>query len=220
MRVLITEDDENLRLALEVSLRGAGFAVDVAADLPEADEARFVNSYDCAVFDRMLPSGDALRYVEGLRRSGWLVPVLFLTARDGLADRVDGLEWGDDYLAKPFAMGELIMRVRSLCRRSETAAPPVLRWHDIELDTGSHQVRRGGTLLTLTAKEFTVLERLMAAAGKVVPRGDLIAAGWDEVVPPTANVLEVVVGQLRRKLGPPPVVDTVRGVGYRLIPPG
>src|SRR3954471_17328037 len=104
VRVLITEDDDDLRVALDAALRSAGFAVDVAADLPDADEALFVNSYDCAVFDRMLPSDDALNYVRSRRNDGWLVPVLFLTARDSLADRIDGLRLGGDYLVKPFAM--------------------------------------------------------------------------------------------------------------------
>jgi len=219
VRVLVTEDDENQRLGVEVSLRGAGFAVDVAADLPEADEALSVNSYDCAVFDRMLPSGDALGYVQRRRRSGWPVPVLFLTARDGLGDRVDGLSWGDDYLVKPFAMAELIMRVRSLCRRGGTGPAPVLRWHDIELDTGRHEARRGGAPLTLTAKEFLLLHRLLAAAPRPVSRAELLAAAWDELVAPLSNVLDVAMTHLRRKLGPPPVLHTVRTVGYVLGPP-
>ncbi|PXY33170.1 DNA-binding response regulator [Prauserella sp. PE36] len=215
MRVLVTEDDENLRVAVEASLRGAGFAVDAATDLPEADEALAVNAYDGAVFDRMLPSGDALRYVEHRRRAGWPVPVLFLTARDAVTDRIAGLRWGDDYLVKPFAVAELVARVRSLCRRGATLPAPVLRAGDLELDTGRHEARRAGTLLTLTTKEFLVLERLVAKGGPV-PRAELIAAAWDELVPPASNVLDVLIAQLRRKLGPPPVLHTVRGVGYVL----
>ncbi|MCF6421185.1 MULTISPECIES: response regulator transcription factor [Amycolatopsis] len=216
MRVLVTEDDENLRVAVEASLRGSGFAVDVAADLPAADEAVSVNSYDCTVFDRMLPAGDALRYVAGLRQRGWPVPVLFLTARDTVDDRIAGLAHGDDYLVKPFAMAELVVRVRSLCRRGPALPAPVLRHGDVEVDTGRHEARRAGTPLTLTAKEFVVLERLVAAGGRPVPRSELIAAAWDEFVPPASNVLEVLIAGLRRKLGPPPVVRTVRGVGYLL----
>ena len=106
-----------MRLALDVALRGAGFAVDAAADLPEADEALSVHGYDCAVVDRMLPAGDALEYVAARRRAGWRVPVLFLTGRSVPAERVAGLAWGDDYLGKPFAVAELVVRVRSLCRR-------------------------------------------------------------------------------------------------------
>jgi two-component system OmpR family response regulator len=216
VRVLVTEDDAALRLAVDASLRGAGFAVDTAADLPQADEALSVNSYDCAVFDRILPGGDALRYVAARRQAGWPVPVLFLTGRDAVSDRVAGLAWGDDYLVKPFAVAELVVRVRSLCRRGEAGRAPVLRHADIELDTGRHEARRAGALLTMTAKEFAVLRRLLADAGQPVRREELIAAAWDELVPPASNVLEVVVAQVRRKLGAPPVLHTVRGVGYLL----
>jgi two-component system, OmpR family, response regulator len=215
VRVLVTEDDENLRVAIEGALRGAGFAVDVAVDLLSADEALSVNAYDCVVFDRMLPDGDALRYVEERRRDGWQVPVLFLTARDTVLDRIDGLTWGDDYLVKPFAVVELIARMRSLCRRGEMPTAPVLRHANLELDAARHEVRRGGSPLTLTTKEFLVLERLMTADGPV-SRAALVAAVWDEVVPPASNVLDVLVAQLRRKLGPPPLLHTVRGFGYLL----
>jgi two-component system, OmpR family, response regulator len=214
VRVLVTEDDEWLRLAVDGSLRGAGFAVDTAVDLPQADEALSVNLYDCAVFDRMLPAGDSLRYVAGRRRAGWPVPVLFLTARDAVSDRIDGLAWGDDYLVKPFAVAELVARVRSLCRRGDTVGPPVLRHAGLELDTGRHEARRAGQLLILTAKEFAVLQRLLAAGGEPVRRDELIAAAWDELVRPASNVLDVLIAQLRRKLGAPPVLHTVRGVGY------
>ncbi|ANN20021.1 DNA-binding response regulator [Amycolatopsis orientalis] len=216
MRVLVTEDDEDLRLAVEASLRGSGFAVDVAKDLPDADEALSVNAYDCVVLDRMLPAGDSLGYVSERRRDGWDVPVLFLTARDTVADRIAGLAWADDYLVKPFAMAELIARVRSLCRRGDPGAPPVLNFLDLELDVGRHEARRGGVTLALTGKEFAVLHRLMTTAGEPVRRRDLMDAGWDEQVPPAPNVLEVLIAQLRHKLGRPPVIHTVRGVGYVL----
>ena len=218
MRVLVTEDDDNLRLALESALRASGFAVDTAADLPQADEALFVNSYDCTVFDRMLPAGDALPYVHGRRRQGLQVPVLFLTARDSVTDRIDGLRLGDDYLVKPFAMPELVARVRSLCRRSTAGRPAILRCADVELDGGRHQVRREGVLLTLTRKEFLVLERLMSVPGRPVSRRELIEYAWDEMADPASNVLDVVIGQLRRKLRTPPLIHTVRGTGYLIAP--
>jgi two-component system OmpR family response regulator len=220
VRVLVTEDDDDLRLAVAVSLRGVGFAVDTADDLPAADEALFVNSYDCAVFDRMLPSGDALGYVRANRPRGLTVPVLFLTARDSVTDRIDGLRHGgDDYLVKPFASAELVARVRSLCRRSATSRQPaLLRCADVELDGGRHEVRRAGVLLSLTRKEFAVLERLMSTPGQPVSRTELIAVGWDEMAAPASNVLDVVINGLRRKLRQPPLIENVRGVGYRINP--
>ncbi|MFD5827544.1 winged helix-turn-helix domain-containing protein [Lentzea sp. NPDC060358] len=212
MRVLVTEDDDDTRFGVETSLRAAGFAVDVAGDLPAADEALFVNAYDCVVFDRVLPSGDALHYVKRRRQAGWTAPVLFLT---GIDNPVEGLPYGDDYLVKPFAMPELIARVGSLCRLTAVAPPPVLRHGDLELDLGRRTATRAGRALGLTVKEFTVLERLVAAQGRQVRRDDLVAAAWDAEVRPTSNVLDVVITALRQKLGPPPVVRTVRGFGYR-----
>lgn len=216
MRILLTEDDGDLRLAVLTSLRQAGFAVDAVADLPAADHALAVNDYDCAVFDRLLPSGDALDYVASRRRAGWRVPVLFLTGRSAPAERVAGLTWGDDYLGKPFAVAELVLRVRSLCRRGAPRPAPVLGHAGLRLDPGRYDLRRGENQISLTAKEFAVLHQLMAAGGEVVPRARLIAAAWDEQVAPTTNVLDVLVAQIRRKLGPPAVLHTVRGVGYLL----
>lgn len=215
--MLVTEDDENLRVALEFALRGDGFAVDTAADLPAADEALAVNSYDCAVFDRMLPSGDALQYVHQRRSTGWPMPVLFLTARDSVADRIDGLRiGGGDYLVKPFAMPELVARVRSLCRRDMTGQQAVLRYADVVLDGGKRQVSRAGVILTLTRKEYLVLERLMTTPVRPVSRRELIRYAWDEYADPASNVLDVVMARLRRKLKDPPLIHTERGAGYRL----
>jgi DNA-binding response OmpR family regulator len=215
VRVLVVEDDENLRVAIAGALRSAGFAVDAAGDLPAADEALSVNSYDCAVLDRMLPSGDALRYVQARRPA---VPVLFLTARDAVADRIAGLDAGDDYLVKPFAIEELEARVRRLCRRVAGGLPPVLRCGDLELDSGRHEVRRAGVLLTLTSKEFDVLRHLVARQHQPVGRSELIREVWDPLVDPASNVLDVVITQLRRKIRNPPMIHTVRGIGYRIEP--
>ena len=215
VRVLVIEDDANLRLAVEVALRGAGFAVDTVGDLPDADQALYVNAYDGAVFDRMLPSGDALRYVDHKRRAGWNLPVLFLTARDSLADRVDGLRvGGGDYLVKPFAMAELVARVVSLCRRATLPQSPILSYADVVLDRGRHEVRRAGILLTLTHKQFLVLERLLANPGKPVRQQELHDYAWDEAEQPASNVLAVTINQLRRKLGNPPLIQNIRGLGY------
>jgi len=215
VRVLVVEDDENLRVAIAASLRAAGFAVDAVGDLPAADEALSVNSYDCAVFDRMLPSGDALHYVQARRPA---VPVLFLTARDAVADRIAGLDAGDDYLVKPFAVEELEARVRRLCRRVTSGLPPVLRCGDLEVDSGRHEVRRAGVLLTLTGKEFDVLRHLVARQRQPVERSELLREVWDPLVDPASNVLDVVITQLRRKLRNPPLIHTVRGFGYLIEP--
>ncbi|WP_424184556.1 response regulator transcription factor [Actinokineospora sp. G85] len=215
MRVLVIEDDENLRVAVTTALRGAGFAVDAVADLPAADEALSVYAYDCAVFDRMLPSGDALRYVRARRPTA---PVLFLTALDAVADRIAGLEHGDDYLVKPFNIDELIARVRRLCHRVVAGRPPVLRCGDLEVDTARREVRRAGVLITLTAKEFIVLEHLVSRQGTPATRPELIARAWDPHLDPTSNVLETLITQLRRKLHTPPMIHTIRGVGYQITP--
>jgi two-component system OmpR family response regulator len=215
VRVLVVEDDENLRVAIVGSLRAAGFAVDAVGDLPAADEALAVNSYDCAVFDRMLPAGDSLSYVRARRPA---VPVLFLTARDAVSDRIAGLDAGDDYLVKPFAVEELEARVRRLCRRVAGGLPPVLRCGDLEMDSGRHEVRRAGVLLTLTGKEFDVLRHLVARQSQPVGRTELIRQVWDPLVDPASNVLDVVITQLRRKLRNPPMIHTVRGYGYRIDP--
>lgn len=217
MRVLLLEDDPDLAAGVAAALRRAGLAVDRTATLAGADESLRVNTYDAAVLDRMVPDGDALDLVARLRADGGTVPVLFLTARDLVADRVDGFTaGGDDYLVKPFAMPELVVRVRSLCRRSGSVRPPTLVVGDLRIDTARHEVTRGGVLLRLTPKEFAVLELLAAREGTAVRRTDLIESCWDEMADPTSNVVDVVITQLRRKLGEPAVLHTVRGVGYRL----
>ncbi|MET0236936.1 MAG: response regulator transcription factor [Kibdelosporangium sp.] len=216
-RVLVVEDDEDLRVAVAAELTGSGLSVVSAGDIAAAAAALSEGDYDCVVFDRKLPDGDALHYVLRRRQQGWAVPVLFLTALDTLADRVAGFEHGgDDYLVKPFAVAEMTARVFALCRRSGSGRPSVLRYADLEVDCARRQVRRGGVLLTLSDKEFAVLEYLMAHAGEAVPRGELIEHCWDTSTDPMSNVVEVVVRRLRGKLGAPDPVYTVRGVGYRL----
>jgi DNA-binding response OmpR family regulator len=215
--VLVVEDDEDLRVAVTAELTGSGLRVRSAEDLAAADKALRGQDYDCVVFDRMLPDGDAADYVHRRRQQGWAVPVLFLTARDSLADRVAGFEHGgDDYLVKPFAVAEMTARVFALCRRSGAGRPSVLRHADLEVDCARRQVRRDGVLLTVGDKEFAVLEYLMARPEQAVARGELIEHCWDTSTDPMSNVVDVVVLRLRRKLGEPALVHTVRGVGYRL----
>ncbi|MEU6237470.1 response regulator transcription factor [Kitasatospora sp. NPDC047058] len=217
MRVLVLEDDPELGPVIIRGLREAGFAVDSATDLADADFKLAVNTYDCLVADRALPDGDALTLLAAQRKAGSALPVLLLTALDAVSDRVAGFEHGaDDYLVKPFAFAELNARVRTLCRRAQPARLPELRVGTLELDLPRRRVRREGVLLTLTAKEFAVLEVLMLRAGEVVTRTDLIERCWDEQTEPLSNVVDVLIGQLRRKLGPPELISTVRGVGYRL----
>jgi DNA-binding response OmpR family regulator len=172
--------------------------------------------FDCVVFDRMLPDGDAIDYVQHRRRAGWSVPVLFLTARDSIADRVAGFAaGGDDYLVKPFSVAEMAARVRTLCRLA-AGRPSVLRHADLEVDCARRAVRRAGVLLTLSDKEFAVLEFLAIRPEQVVSRTDLIEHCWDASADPMSNVVDVVVKRLRRKLGTPELIHTIRGRGYRL----
>ncbi|TWE28574.1 response regulator transcription factor [Prauserella muralis] len=215
-RVLVVEDNEDLRVAVAAELRAQGFHVDEAADLAEAHAALGRADHDCAVFDRMLPDGDAVTYVGRRRQDGWAVPVLFLTARDAVADRVAGFEHGgDDYLVKPFAVPEMSARVIALCRRAGERRSPVLRHDDLELDSARRQVRRGGALLTVSDKEFAILEYLMARPEQAVTRSELIDHCWDTSTDPMSNVVDVVVRRLRAKLRAPELIHTVRGVGYR-----
>ncbi|WP_250034088.1 response regulator transcription factor [Paractinoplanes maris] len=218
-RVLVVEDDENLRLAVTAELTRGGADVRAAGSLAAADAMLTSGGADCVVFDRMLPDGDAAGYVGRRRQGGWTTPVLFLTARDTVADVVAGFEHGaDDYLVKPFAMAELVARVGNLVRRGGAARPAVLRQADLELNGPRRQARRAGVLLGLTAKEFAVLEHLMSRPGQAVSRTELIDHCWDTSADPMSNVVDVVVRRLRAKLGPPELVHTVRGRGYRFAP--
>ncbi len=216
VRILVVEDDDDMRLAVSAELTSAGFEVTPVGDLAAAASALSAQPYVCAVFDRMLPDGDAIDYVHRFRVSGGAVPVLFLTARDRSSDVVDGFASGaDDYLVKPFRMAELTARVHNLARRSASGRSTVLRFADIELDSARREIRRAGVLLTLSAKEFAVLEYLMLRPEQAVPRADLIEHCWDEQTDPKANVVDVIVGRVREKLHEPNVIHAVRGIGYR-----
>ena len=220
MRLLVVEDDPELGPIVVAGLRGVGFAVDFAASGAEADFKVAVNSYDCVIADRGLPDGDALVLIKAWRAAGRAVPILVLTALGAVDDRVAGFEHGaDDYLVKPFAMAELVMRVRALCRRDQPPRLPEVVVADLRLDVPAHRVRRAGVLLSFTAKEFAVLEALMVRAGEVVTRGELLERCWDEMADPASNVVDVVIRGLRRKLGPPDLIESFRGVGYSIRGP-
>ncbi|GIU84143.1 MAG: transcriptional regulatory protein CutR [Acidimicrobiales bacterium] len=217
LRVLVVEDDSGLADVIARGLRREALAVDVAHDGAEALEKIDVNRYDVVVLDRDLPvvhGDDVCRKVASTKEPP---RILMLTASGTLDDRVEGLRIGaDDYLAKPFAMQELVARIRALGRRPNHALPPVLRFADVELDPGRRRVTRGGRDLNLTRKEFGVLEVLMAAEGRVVSSEELLEKVWDENTDPFTNAIRITIMTLRRKLGEPPIVETVVGVGYRL----
>jgi DNA-binding response OmpR family regulator len=217
VRVLVVEDDVELRGALERRLRSSGFAVDAVGDIPDAEVYVDVNHYDCLVLDRAVPAGDTIDLVARLRGDGNEIPALFLTAKDAVSQRVEGFEAGaDDYLVKPFAMDELVARVRRLARRSTMATPAILTIGDLSIDQARAEVRRAGVLLPMTAKELAVLIELATAAGSVVTRSHIIETCWDDLTDPMSNTVDVHIASLRRKLGDPAVIHTVRGLGYRL----
>ena len=217
MRVLLLEDDVDLGGELIRGLRRSGFAVDYAGTIAEADFLASTTAYDCLVLDRSVPDGDALGLVQRLRMRGDTVGVLLLTARDRVEDRVNGFHAGaDDYLVKPFAFAELEVRIRSVGRRRSPDRAPELHTGDLTLNVARHEVTRSGVLLSLGPKEFAVLEMLLNANGGVVSRAALFEGCWDERTDPMSNVVDAVMAQLRRRLGSPDLVETVRGVGYRV----
>lgn len=215
MRVLLLEDDEELRRSVARVLRSRAVAVDEAGSLAEADEHFRVNDYDVAVLDRMLPDGDATTVLRSWRSDGLVVPTLFLTALDAVPDRVHGLDAGaDDYLIKPFAIEELLARVRSLARRTTPTLDPIATLGDLVVDPNQMTATRAGRCLALTPKEFSLLLHLVRNAGRAVSRGELLEHCWDEFADPVSNIIDARVALLRTKLEEPPLVHTVRGVGY------
>ena len=214
MRVLIVEDDTGIATGLAATLRGSGYAVDVTATLALASAALRVEPFDLVLLDLSLPDGDGLDWLRQVRSSGSVMPVLIMTARDALPDRVAGLDEGaDDYVVKPFEPEELLARMRVALRRSEGRASPVLRHGDLVVDPAAHTVVRNGEPVALRAKEFSLLLALLRGSGQVLSRQRLEQAlyGFDEVL--DSNALEVHMHHLRRKLGDG-LVKTVRGVGY------
>ena len=219
MRVLVVEDHKELAATIAVGLRREGMAVDIAFDGQAALRQVERGSYDVVVLDRDLPKLHGDDVCRALNAEQPATKVLMLTAARSLDDVVEGLALGaDDYLAKPFAFAELVARVRALGRRTTPAAPPVLTAGDIELDSAKRTVTRGGELIDLTRKEFGVLETLLMAQGAVVSSEELLDRVWDENADPFTTTVRVTMMTLRRKLGEPPIIDTVVGSGYRIDP--
>ncbi|MCE7009021.1 response regulator transcription factor [Kibdelosporangium philippinense] len=217
MRVLVVEDERLLADTLAEGLRRLSMAVDVVYDGDAALERVHVHSYDVVVLDRDLPKVHGDDVCRSIIDSGGEARVLMLTAAGDVNDRVTGLRLGaDDYLTKPFAFDELVARVQALARRARPALPPVLQRSGVVLDLPRHQASRDGRHLALSPKEFAVLEVLMRAEGNVVSAEDLLEKAWDEHTDPFTNAVRVAVMTLRRKLGDPPVIDTLPGAGYRL----
>ncbi len=217
MRVLVAEDERKVADAVARGLRREGIAVDVAYDGASALDKARLNSYDVVVLDRDLPVLHGDDVCRTLRDEEPESRVLMLTAAAAVDDLVDGLALGaDDYMPKPFAFAELVARLRALGRRSRPASPPTLRAGDLELDAARHVVTRAGHPIQLAPKEFAVLEALMAAGGAVLSNDELVGRVWDENADPFTNSVRMTVLRLRRKLGDPPLVETVKGAGYRV----
>jgi two-component system copper resistance phosphate regulon response regulator CusR len=220
MRVLIVEDDEKAAAYLRKGLAENGFVVDVASRGEDGLHLLTAGQYDLAILDVMLPERDGWSILAELRRRGKQTPVLFLTARDAIQDRVKGLELGaDDYLVKPFAFSECLARVRSILRRGPGRQPDVIRVGDLELDLMQHKAVRGGKPLELTPKEFSLLSLLARRKGDVLSRTLIAEQVWDMNFDSDTNVVDVAVRRLRSKVDDPfakKLIHTVRGVGYVL----
>jgi two-component system response regulator MprA len=225
MRILVVDDDRAVRESLRRSLEFNGYAVELAADGQQALDVVAGKRPDAMVLDVMMPRLDGLEVCRRLRGTGDDLPILVLTARDAVSDRVSGLDAGaDDYLPKPFALEELLARLRALLRRrvpgpEDKGQPGTLRFTDLELDLGTREVRRGDRSISLTRTEFSLLELLMRHPRQVLTRSRILEDVWGYDFPTSGNALEVYIGYLRRKTeatGEPRLIHTVRGVGYAL----
>jgi len=217
MRVLVAEDEQVLADLIAEGLRTYAMAVDVAYDGPSADERLAVNDYDVLVLDRDLPGIHGDEICRALAAAGGRTRILMLTAAGSTSDRVHGLRMGaDDYLPKPFEYDELVARVQALGRRSQSAVPPMLDRAGITLDAARCQAHRDGRYLPLSRKEFAVLEVLLRANGATVSAEELLELAWDENADPFTNAVRVTMSRLRAKLGEPPVINTVSGIGYQI----
>ena len=220
MRVLVVEDDELLASSLRRGLTAEGYAVEVAADGIDGLHRAREFDYDAMILDVLLPGRNGVRVCAQLRADGRDLPVLMLTAKDGAADHVTGLDSGaDDYLAKPFSYAVLLARLRALLRRGPARLPPVLRHGPLTLDPAMHRCTRDGTDLDLTPREFAVLQYLLAHRDATVAKQELLDHVWGDNDAADHNVVQVYVSSLRRKIDPdgqPSLIETVRGVGYRM----
>jgi DNA-binding response OmpR family regulator len=226
VRVLIVEDDAEVGDLLVRTVQSASWAADLAGTGARAREALALHPYDLIILDRGLPDGDGLKICRDWRAKGGRAPVLMLTARGTLDDRVEGLDSGaDDYLVKPFAAAELLARLRALARRPDETLPTILRFEDVELDPAARRIRRGTQELRLTTREYALLEYFLRRPDRVLDRGQILEHVWDDNFDPIGNAVDVLVGRVRRKLDPDgsrPLIHTVRGAGYVLSsrPPG
>ncbi len=223
MKLLVAEDDAKLLRHLAAGLRGAGHVVDCAQDGSEARWAIENGSYEGLVLDIMMPHVDGVSLVRGLRRRGVTAPVIFVTARGEVRDRVAGLDAGaDDYLVKPFSLEELLARLRALTRRNRGEVNQVLRVADLELDLIAHSVRRGTEEIELTNREFALLELLAQSSPRIVSKSASVERVWDQHFDGGTNVVNVYINYLRSKIDPPgqpSLIRTVRGVGFALVSP-
>ena len=220
MRLLLVEDEPDAAAALAKGLREKTFAVDVATNGDEALHQLFVNSYDLVILDVLMPGMSGFDVCTEIRRNGLKMPILMLTALDDVTSRIEGLDRGaDDYLAKPFDLGELLARVRALLRRHPALQDPLISVGDLTIDTRSHAVRRNEREIQLTAREYALLEYLANNQGRVVGRAEISEHVWDETYDPCSNLIEVYVQRLRRKIDhdePHRLIYTRRGEGYQI----
>ncbi|HEY6802543.1 MAG TPA: response regulator transcription factor [Pyrinomonadaceae bacterium] len=220
MRILLVEDDSNIARFVAKGLREQAYAVDVTDDGNDAIFKLSITDYDAVILDVMIPGRDGFSVCSELRANGVFVPVIMLTARDTLQDRVDGLDCGaDDYITKPFAVAELLARLRALLRRGQYLRPSLIEIADLVLDTRAQRATRGGKELPLTTKEYALLEYLAREQGRIVSRADIAEHVWDENFDPLTNLIDVHINRLRRKVDDGTslrLIHTKRGAGYML----
>ena len=224
MRLLVVEDDARLADQLRRGLKADGYAIDVCASATDARWFASENDYDAVILDIGLPDGDGFGVCEDLRRAERWAPILMLTARDAVADRVRGLDVGaDDYVLKPFSFSELSARIRALIRRGAPERPAVLAAGDLSLDPGQRKVWRGREAVAVTPREFAMLEFLLRHQGQAVTKRAILENVWDAHFAGDPNIVEVYIGYLRKKIDHPfgrASIETVRGAGYRIVPDG